>query len=331
MLKYAVDAKGKLLCADDPNAPQNGWCPLCGAPVFRKRSPRGNLYYSLYAREVHKNDACRTLDTSVNIMDILSTNAESFWRHYWGNRKLTPDGPDTKGPVIPDDLDAGDGPANPDNPDDPSGLSNSGEPDDPDDFVDDGDPFIHRKVTGPAEEKNRGIYTLQQLAATGHLDCADCEIEDSRQLSDITINPRFAYLLLELQNINKRVLQGKPQMCMDQAQTIRFKVYIYRDRYNRVIRRFKLADVHFPDKAVYNKIRNMLFEERADDTGKQHLHRRYERVAIVGNWTCIHKGACKCNWRCESADWICEGQLYTEVPKANFILPLPQKSENPKK
>jgi hypothetical protein len=324
MIKYAVDEYGNLCCADDSNAPQHVKCPLCGASEYRRNSPLGNPYYALFPGEVHKYEACRTLDGSVDILDLLSTKLDRFRKHFWGAGKSTPGGPE--GPEAPNESNAPEDSVTPDEPVEPTESDDSVASNDLGaSGVFDDAAILFASETPPQTkmERMRGMRTLRDLAATGLLDCNDREMEGGWQLSDLTINPRFAYVLLDMQNVGERILQGRPQVYIDRDHIIRFKINIEANRYGRYIKKFKIADIRIPDDALYTKIRDMLFEHYTDEFGKDKVRWKYDRVAIAGNWACIPRGACYCGWGCEKSGWSCTGLLYSEILKVPCIYPFP--------
>lgn len=122
MIIYAMDSQGKVWQVNNPNLPENLVCPLCGVPMYPKSSPLGNRFFAVFPGCAHTHDACRSLDGSVEIHDILLTKSDSFWRRVIGQ----PPKPSNDPPKINDDVeDAGHS--------DPDGLSDANGPASPGD------------------------------------------------------------------------------------------------------------------------------------------------------------------------------------------------------
>lgn len=177
---------------------------------------------------------------------------------------------------------------------------------------------------GPAGEKKCKIVSLAQLCATGCFDCKDHLMGGGRWLSSICINPQYSYMLLGMQQIGRRILQGRPYMVDDHAQTIRFKVYIRKDVAFRDINGYMDAEVHIKDQKAYQTLKKKLFVEYYDSERRcWKLRRRYERVAIIAEWRCIPSGECHCNRPCKAYGWTCLGKLQAELINTKCIYPLP--------
>ena len=180
------------------------------------------------------------------------------------------------------------------------------------------------KSRGPAGEKNCTVVSMAQLCALGYLDSADQPMSENRWLSSVSIAPRYSYMLLGLQNIGKRILQGKPLTANDKAQVIRMRIYIHRNIEGRAVNRFKVADIHIADAKMYSKVKKLLFIEVRDDiTQDLKQRRRYNRIAVIADWVSIPPGECVCGWTCEYKGWKCTGRLYTEVTHARCVYAIP--------
>lgn len=382
MIKYAVDDKGNLWCADNPNQPDRLGCALCGVSMYKKVSPLGNSFYAVFSGVCHSHEACRALDGSVDILDITKTNVDSFWNRVLRKRsqpKIELDGDggpggteelgtvDATGEFVgsavseePGNQTGGSGDTN--TLEESVGIDVSNRPADAE--LDEGHVTVDalaglggigglgrlaganapehlddfgslkwefgsfKKTTREVQERIRGMYTLPHLAATGFLDCDNFQLGDGVWLSDITINPRFAYMLLGMEKVGNRILQGRPQRYFNWSQTIRLKAFIAQNIVGQKIRCYKILDLHFPEESLYEKTRNMLFEHfYVAEMGAIKVRMRYDRVAIAGCWRSKPVGQCSCDWECASAGWTCQGQLCVDVFRSGYIFPLPSKEK----
>lgn len=177
---------------------------------------------------------------------------------------------------------------------------------------------------GPAGEKKCKIISLAQLCATGCFDSKDQLMGGGRWLSSVCINPKFSYMLLGLEHIGRRILQGRPYMANDDTQVIYFKVFIHKNIMLEEINVYKDAEVHFKDPHVYRRVKKRLFEEFFDFRSRSwNLRRRYDSVAIVADWNVVPRGECKCSRACEAYGWTCIGRINAEIEDAKCIYPLP--------
>ena len=136
-------------------------------------------------------------------------------------------------------------------------------------------------------------------------------------------------MLLGLEHIGRRILQGRPYMANDDTQVIRFKVYIQKNIVLEEINVYKDAELHFKDPHVYRQIKKKLFEELFDVNSRSwKLRRRYDSVATIADWNVVLRGECKCNWACEAYGWTCIGRIYAEIEDAKCIYPLPHRKIN---
>jgi hypothetical protein len=184
----------------------------------------------------------------------------------------------------------------------------------------------HRTGTahGPAGEKKCKIISLAQLCATGCFDCKDQLIGGGQWLSSVCINPKFSYMLLGLEYIGRRILQGRPYMANDDTQVIHFKVFIQKNIMLEEINVYKDAEVHFQNPHVYRQVKKKLFEEFFDFSSRSwKLRRRYDSVAIIADWNVVPRGECKCSRACEAYGWTCIGRINAEIEDAKCIYPLP--------
>ena len=189
----------------------------------------------------------------------------------------------------------------------------------------------HRTGTahGPAGEKKCKVISLAQLCATGCFDCKDQLMGGGQWLSSVCINPKFSYMLLGLEHIGRRILQGRPYMANDDTQVIRFKVFIQKNIMLEEINVYKDAEVHFKNPHVYQQVKKKLFEEFFDFRSKSwKLRRRYDSVAIIADWNVVPRGECKCTWACEAYGWRCIGRINAEIEVAKCIYPLPHTKRN---
>lgn len=180
------------------------------------------------------------------------------------------------------------------------------------------------KPRGPVGEQNCKAISMAQLCALGYLDSKDQLMRGNCWLSSVSINPRYAYMLLGLKQIGKRILQGRPMYANDKSQTVRMRVYIYRDLSGKTINKYKNADIHIVDAKTYEKVKKMLFEEYRDEaTQELKQRRRYNRIAVIADWASIPQGKCACGWTCEYEGWKCTGRLYAEITRAKCVYAIP--------
>lgn len=180
------------------------------------------------------------------------------------------------------------------------------------------------KTHGPAGEKTCKVVSLAQLCALGYLDSVNQPMGSNQWLSSISISPKYAYMLLGLQQVGKRILQGKPLTANDKSQTVRMRIYIHRNIDGKVVNRFKIADIHIADAKTYEKVKKMLFEEYRDEaTQEVKQRRRYNRIAVIADWVSVPPGECACGWTCEYEGWKCTGRLYAEITRAKCVYAIP--------
>lgn len=189
-------------------------------------------------------------------------------------------------------------------------------------------PTRRGKTRGPAHERKHGILSLQQICAAGYLHAPNRLLHDGNWLSSLTINPIFSYILLGLQKIDKRILQGCPCSCDDQAHIVTMKIYIAKNITGKTINRYLTADIQCPDDTTYSRIKSMLFQEIVDPiSGKKKYVRKTNRIAVMADWEIIPTGECRCRYSCEFNGWKCIGRLRTTIVNAKSMCIVPDKKK----
>lgn len=181
-----------------------------------------------------------------------------------------------------------------------------------------------RESSGPRDLTISKVVTLKRLHVQGLLDCADKLLERGDLLSDLTINPRFAYRILSEDVIGKRILRGKPMACFEKTNAIRLKIHIATDANGERIDRYVTADLQFANRDVYNEAKKMLFRQVAGkNPGEIKLVRKVDRCVVLADWGVLNSNGCKdrCNWTCTYNGWSCAGYLRAEVTNLAQIYP----------
>ena len=282
MITTAFDNFGRLWDINEPGSPDNAICAVCGSPMFKRISARGNPHYVLFGGSWHKFNVCRQLSQSRNFLDGGNISVENILLHYFSPQTVEPPAPPKK-------------------------------------------PHKKGKVKGPAPERRHQILLLQHLCSAGYLHAKDRTLPSGGYLSQLTINPKFSYMLLGLNQIGRRILQGRPCSYNDNAHVIRMLVYIAYDITGRKIQRKMLAELQCPDESTYQAVKAKLFQAQADTAGRKKYVAKYTRIAVMGDWTITPSQKCHhyC-WRiCTYGEWKCIGLLQSNLPSIDYLCPVP--------
>lgn len=186
------------------------------------------------------------------------------------------------------------------------------------------------RISAPIEERILTPRTLAHLHINGLLNSRNLQLANGTWLSDLTINPQFSYMLLGTRDIGPRILQGRPQIYNDSAQTICMKIFIFDDVRGKSINRYYVANLHFKDPDLYATKKRQMF---TFNSSSSKLKRSYDTIAAFGIWHRAAAEKCRhyCNWQCHSSNWSCAGYLYADITHTSHIYPTKvnqTKSEN---
>ncbi len=95
MITTVMDDDENLWHAWDADAPQTGKCILCQARLYRRLSELGNPHYALLPGGRHAFEECRSMSDSLSNYMLTNTAPDDILDHYFGDRKLPGDPPET--------------------------------------------------------------------------------------------------------------------------------------------------------------------------------------------------------------------------------------------
>lgn len=200
MIKYAVNEHRDWISADSPNVPPIVHCAHCDAPMHARKIPGKQIRtFVLFSGGQHMYAECRKMADAKSIYDLRRITPTDIIHTYLD-------------PIKPEGKSVGDPTPSPFDP--PKSLPVGGSPEGGDQS---------------ANERMRGIRTLPELHVSGLLDCKDREMEGGWTLSELTINPHYNHMLIDLDRIGKRILRCQSPCCYDDSRKIRFRIYIYDD------------------------------------------------------------------------------------------------------